>query len=839
MKKYFALFLTVAVVSTAFATIPAVPATSAVSAPSVSASASISTMTSALASAARQAAVTGRVVDSLGTAVPYATVVMLRGGKQVAGTSTDDGGAFALQIAAGEYTMTVQYVGFQPLTREVNLVGGDDLGDIVLQNASTKIEDVVVEAKLIRREADRFVVDVANSPQAIGKDGVELLESSPGVWVTDDEISINGKSGSKVYVNDRELKMNTEQLLHYLRSLRAEDIQKIEVVPIVGADFDADTSAGAIMITLRKRREDGFDGNLSFNAQTSVCRNIYSPNASFNYHSDRFDLFASAWGYFSPQDETRTTEHTVYETTHNELLSQSRLMSKTPMGGGRVGGVWEVNKRHSIGAEVSGMVNDDSVENTSSTDMVGATRQLNHSRYLTPYNTYKNITVTANYIWKTDTLGSLFKLIADHTHSLSGSRHRGDTHSEYFDPADAASPFADRDSLYADRSANRYDITTAQLSWQKVFTPKWTFTVGAKYTRNQTRNEARYTWKEGELWHGYEGGLHDYDVGYVETIGALYTTVRGAFGGWNLSAGLRGEYTHTSGREGSEVKQNYFSLFPNANIQRSFDKAGKHSFVLAYSRKIRRPGFWALTPTRMQISDFTYQIGNPDLRPSYNNDLSLTLIFNYKYSISLGMNIITDAYEQVLLQDPDDPRVLCLTQTNFPTYNNYYATVNLPVNLAKWWSWNINLTGIRQGQQVDPASPVVYHNMMMAYSMMTFTLPAKFFFDLSFWGRTKVWSGTTSIDGKYSLSVTLKKRLLKDRLTLTAGVNNLIRRTENFTAYGDGFVRDIKLRNHWTEPQYRVGISWNFQGGKQFRQRTVESGSAEEQSRLGGGGNGN
>ncbi len=808
MKKYLALFLVTVLLTAACTT----------------------------ASAARQAAVTGRVVDSLGAAIPYATVVMTRGGKQMAGTSTDDQGAFALQIAAGDYTMTVQYVGYRTLTRAVKLSGGDSLGDIVLYSASTKIDDVVVEAKLIRREADRFVVDVANSPLAIGKDGVELLESSPGVWVTDDEISINGKSGSKVYVNDRELKMDTEQLLRYLKSLRAEDIQKIEVVPVVGADFDADTSAGAIMITLRKRREDGFDGNLSFTTSLNSFDRSFSPNGSFNYHSERFDVFASAWGYFNPKDRYSTTEHTVYETAHSELLARSEVKNRYKSGGGRIGGVWEINKRHSVGAEVSGMVQSTRQLNTSSTDLTGSTRQLNSSRYDSPDNPYKNITVTANWIWKTDTLGSVFKLIADHTHSTSGSDNRSSTRSEFYDPADAPEPLSVRDSLYNNRSDSRYEITTAQLSWQKVFSPKWTLTLGSKYTRNSTQNTARYTWKDGEKWHGYDNGQHDYDIDYVEHIGAFYTTLRGKLGGWNLSAGLRGEYTRTSGREGSGVRQNYFSLFPNANIQRSFDKAGKHSFVLAYSRKIRRPGFWVLRPDREQISDFTYQIGNPNLKPSYNNDLSLTLIFGYKYSVTLGMNIVVDQFEQVVLQDPDDPRLLCLTHVNYPTFNNYYAAVNLPLNVAKWWSWNINMVGVRMGQQTDPQSPVIYHNMLMANSMMTFTLPAKFFIDLSLYARSKVWVGMTSVDGEYRLNVALKKRLCKDRLTLTAGVDNLIPKKQKIDAYGDGFVRRITSDGGWQRPMYRLGISWNFQGGKQMRQRAVESGSAEEQSRLGGGG---
>ena len=57
--------------------------------------------------------------------------------------------------------------------------------------------------------------------------------------------------------------MEPAQLLTYLRSLRADDIQKIEVVPTTGADYDADSSGGIIRITLRKRRENGVEGSLS------------------------------------------------------------------------------------------------------------------------------------------------------------------------------------------------------------------------------------------------------------------------------------------------------------------------------------------------------------------------------------------------------------------------------------------------------------------------------------------------------------------------------------------------------------------------------------------------
>lgn len=93
------------------------------------------------------------------------------------------------------------------------------------------LHGVEVKASAIRRLPDRFVVRVEDMPAAIGKDGKELLQAAPGVWIDDKKITINGKSGAKVMVNDRELRMDQSQLLTYLRSLKAEDVSKIEVIP--------------------------------------------------------------------------------------------------------------------------------------------------------------------------------------------------------------------------------------------------------------------------------------------------------------------------------------------------------------------------------------------------------------------------------------------------------------------------------------------------------------------------------------------------------------------------------------------------------------------------------
>lgn len=113
-------------------------------------------MAAANAIAARMYPAGGRVVDEQGQAVEYATVVLLRGGEQVAGMATDDDGRFELKVPTGEYTLSIQYLGFDPVLRQVRVEADNDLGDIVLKSSSTQIEGVVVKAQLIRREADRF-----------------------------------------------------------------------------------------------------------------------------------------------------------------------------------------------------------------------------------------------------------------------------------------------------------------------------------------------------------------------------------------------------------------------------------------------------------------------------------------------------------------------------------------------------------------------------------------------------------------------------------------------------------------------------------------------------------
>ena len=772
----------------------------------------------ASATAAHLFPATGRVVDDEGKAVEFATVVLLRGEEQVVGMATDEGGRFRLDVPSGEYTLSVQYLGYDPVRRTVRVEERNDLGDIVLRNAATAIEGVVVKAQLIRREADRFIVDVANAPSAIGKDGIELLERAPGVWIDKDKISINGKTGSKVWINDRELRMEPEQLISYLRSLRAEQIQKIEVVPLAGADQDASASSGIIRITLKKRRENGVEGSLSIRTDQGRLSNTYSPGGNVSYHVGRLDVNASAWSWLG-KTTILTDENTRYTASDKTLRAASEMIEHDYTGGGTLGAIYELSDRHSLGAEFSYYHGSEETGNSSRTDLEAETALTSLSRY-DGYNLANGYEGTANYIWKIDTLGSTLKVLGDLAYRRT--RIGNDNLSRLMEQQRV------RDSLYRDNTLSSFTIAALTLALEKKFSPRWTLKAGAKYTFNDMRNDALYEFRQDDAWQRNDN--QSFRIDYTEHIGAAYGIVSASLGRVSLVAGLRGEYTYTQGKTG-DVSQRYFSLFPNANLSWALSKDGAYALVAQYARTISRPNFWHLTPRRMQLSDYTYQIGNPGLDPSYKHDVSLTMVMGHKYTLTGGVLFQTGEIEQVMQPDPQNPDLLCVAWVNFDSTRSYYLTANLPFQLTPWWQLNLSGNYIRQGRRPNVHAAETFQNVLYAGGSTTFTLPLNFFIDLSYRYQSRIEFGNCWVEPMHFLHAGVKKRF-GERFTLSVEGRNLTGRPQHVGATGDGFVRLVDMAQPWSGRQLRIGLTYNFKSGKAFKRKTVEAGSAGEKSRM-------
>ena len=778
--------------------------------------------------AAQRHSLGGRVTDSAEQPIPYATVVVLQNNTQVTGTTTNSEGRFSLTAESGDYILNITYIGYKSTQLPISLTENTTLADIVLKEDSEKIDEVVVTAQLIRREADRFVVDIANSPIAIGKDGEELLKTAPGVWIQDDKISINGASGSKIYLNDREVKMEDEQLIAYLRSLRAEDIQRIEVIPQSGADYDAASSGGIIKITTKKRIDSGLMGNASL--VVNGTKGLYNvmPSLSLNYNRGKVNAYGRMWAGTQGNNNV-ASEHTDY-TSGTIIDAESELFTVTSWAGGNAGIVYDINDRHSVGGEVQYNYYGGGSSTDTWTQHTSTATTRSEGVYRNDYNS-QMVTATLNYIYKLDDKGSTLKLIGDYT------RNSSPNYNSYIDQTfNIATPNIVRDSTYRDNTYSSYQLGTATVALEKVLSPKMVLKTGLKYTYNDNSNLATYEYQRDGIW---SPNLDkNYNIGYTENIGAAYVIATARLGRLSLVGGLRGEYTNFHDNTGT-VKQNYFDLFPNANISYSLTKDGAYSLVAQYARTISRPSFWALSPNETKISEYMIQRGNPNLKPSYDNSLSVTAVLKYKFSITLGMKLTENAIQQATIADPDNPEVLILQHTNYPTMNNFFASANLPFQFTKWWSANFNIMAMYMGQRIYPDEPLRRNFMGFANAQMSFTLPKNFFIEVDGQYMHGMVAGNTRLSDMGNMNLTLKKRMLDNKLTISLGVQNIIPSTMDITIEEPTFKRVMNIDQPWQRTSAKFQISYNFNSGKQFRAKSVESGSLEDRGRLGNGNSSN
>jgi hypothetical protein len=106
-------------------------------------------------------------------------------------------------IQPGKYFISVSHIGFasQLPAFETNEGGITTAPAVVLTKNSAGLKEVVVTSRkpIVEVKADKIILNVEGSVNAVGQDALELLRKSPGVMVDkDDNLSLSGKTGVQV-----------------------------------------------------------------------------------------------------------------------------------------------------------------------------------------------------------------------------------------------------------------------------------------------------------------------------------------------------------------------------------------------------------------------------------------------------------------------------------------------------------------------------------------------------------------------------------------------------------------------------------------------------------------
>lgn len=782
--------------------------------------------------------VSGIVKDESGMTVEYATAVVLHlHGAEVTGTVSDEQGCFSFMCPEGDYTLCVTGIGYERNCTDLSLRADYDAGDVVLNANSTLIEGVVVTAQTVTRQADRFIINVAGTTAAIGKTALELLSTSPGVWIDNERISINGNSGTRVMIDDRFVEMSTEELLDYLRSINAEDITRIEIIPISGAEYDAATKGGIIKISTKRKRDEGVDGDMQFRLTNDGRYFSYAPAVNVNYRNKRFTAYTNLY-YSGGNNRFLSQERTTYFLLDNVADAETLFKDEFDYYRAKVGLVYDISDNQTIGGEFtySKNVSEDNTYGTSSLkSAISVTDNVSHywSKSRSP-----RYDASLEYTLNLDTLGSSIKIMGSLIDRETTENGLNKNSAEYYQFSDPTNIFRS-DSTYRSTPESDYKLYSATAALEYSFTSETQLKAGLKFNYNSIDNRTLFEGLDSSnsLW--LRNDENSYVKSYTEQISAAYASLSTVL--WDrvsVTAGLRGEYTVTKPRtqyveQGVEMdvrsKRDYFDLFPSVSVMVPLGGQKDYFLSAVYSRMISRPGFWEMDPRRTQMSEYSYVVGNPDLKPSYTNDVSLTAVLKNKYSITVGAQFENDVVQQVSMLDENDDRILIYKTMNVNSTQNYYLSVNAPVTLTKWWTLNVNATGMRQEIRVSEEKRTAF--LCLANVTSAMTLPAKFNLELTGHTFTGGLYGNFKMKSMTDADISLKKRFAKDAFTASFSVSNvfdsMITRAEISEA---DFRRNTRIRQNIRT--FSLSLRYNFKAGKDVKARTVESDN-EESSRIG------
>lgn len=760
----------------------------------------------------------GHITDIKGKAVEYATVVLLETEQQKAGTVTDSLGNFTLEANIGSYTLIAQCIGYESAQKNIVLTAGRQ-DTIVLKTSAFALKEVVVQAQNIERKADRFVVVV---PPASGKDGTELLAEAPGVWLADDKISINGSAGTKVFVDNREIKLKGEELHSYLRSLKGDNIRQIEIIPIAGAEYDANTRGGVIRIALRRRENNGMQGNISMGSSLSSSLQQYAPAASVNARIGKWSINAAASGTFMPENRGQTSASRAYMMNDMQFDSNSESNTRSNYGTGRIGTIFEPDTANSIGAEIEYIGQASKDRSHSRTILSKAGFQIDSNGDYFQRSDYSTVAATANYFRKTDNKGSIFKMIMDY----ANKRSTGNNDYRVIQKTTAGN----NDSLYRSQANATYDIFTTDASYLKQISKSLFFQAGLKYTHTFMDDNSCYEgFTAQQVWE--PNPAYGYGLKYKENIVGAYATFSTELGKWSLMAGLRGEYTRTADLSAS-IERDYIDLFPNLSATYAFDRMKKWMLIGQYSRNIERPAFHYLNPNRIQMSDYSYQIGNPYLRPTYINRLSATLVYYYRYSLTIGGNLHHNLIREFCKPDAINPDVSYITPENHHTENHWFATLNVPIQLVPWCNLTANLLGVWQDIKMTKESSLARHFLGFANVNATFQLPAHYSIEVQYSGTSRLYSGNSEVAPRHTVNLYARKKLAGNRLLITAGINNIFDHQNGYLNNMEAYTTKSQYESGSTGRIFKVSLAWIFNSGKQIKKSKIERSSDSERNRL-------
>jgi len=632
-------------------------------------------------------ALVGKVYSDKGL-VDEATVVLLNysDSSVVKSTISNKSGIFLFSnINKGKYLVFITKLNFiKSYSGPYEVAEGKsrDIGFISIKQSPTQLGEVVITGRkdFVEVKKDKSVLNVEQNIMASGASLYDILSTSPGVKIVNDEVLYHGGQKALIAINDKPVLLSGEELTNFLKNYQGSSISQIELIDNAGAKYGSTGSGGMINVILKEKKSRG--SNVSF-TESAAYGDKYKFNSGINYNlrTEKLNLFASYNYSNSSIPHTIKTNRFVDNSFGWNYFSLNYDADvKTRNHNFSVGADYELTSRQTIGFLVNGFYNKANIDkrNTTFISTNGSRDSSIKSLSIIDRN-LNNVNYNLNYKIDLDKAGkSVLSADADYTDYRRKSQEN--LRNDFFN---ATGQNENDPIFYRDNSPSHITIKSANIDFSQALSKNTRLNLGAKSSRVNNDNQIDFdTLKNGH--YVVDSARSDHFV-YTERIDAAYLELESKLGSnTNLTMSVRGEHTHFTAESVNPARHadsSYFNLFPNVQLSHQIDKS--NLLTLSYSRTIGRPNYQDLNPFVSYVDQFYSSTGNPFLRPDFINTYRISDFIADKYRVSLS-TIITNNYYQIIFDQKATGQYFT-TKANLGTRYQYMIEFNLPFDLTSWW----------------------------------------------------------------------------------------------------------------------------------------------------------
>jgi iron complex outermembrane recepter protein len=783
--------------------------------------------------------VSGTVIDGNTKTIESATITLLRAtdSSVVKMSVADKTGKYEFDaVPEGRYLVSITAVGHNKCFSEsFAITAANSLAvvkTIELVPKPKAMGEVTVTAKkpLVEQKIDRMVVNVEAAVTNVGATAMEVLEKSPGITVDKDgNISLKGKQGVQVYIDGRPSYLAGNDLANYLRNMNASQLEQIEIMTNPPAKYDAAGNSGIINIKTKKTKQFGYSGSISSTWSQGRYAKL-SESANFNYRKNKVNLFTNISYSNRKNFQDLDIQRKFIDNGTKEVKSHFDQLGKMRDGGesvnGKLGLDFFATKKTTIGAVVNGFYNPSYFTSRSNVAISNPNKIL-LSRTLSSTRTdkkWKHMGANLNLRHVFDSTGRELTIDADYLRYNSSNTQN--LLNAYFNP-DGTS-FGKSDTLLGNLPQH-IKIYTAKADYVQPLKNNAKFEAGIKTSFVKTDNNAIYD--------SLKNGVRVSDMGrsnhfiYDENVNAAYVNYsRPLSKKITAQLGLRLEHTNAKGKQvttGEDFSRNYVQLFPTAYLQ--YTPNEKNSFVLNYGRRIERPDYEDLNPFITFLDKYTFEQGNPNLRPQFAHNIELSHTYKGFLTTTLNYNSTTDIIQDVLEQHTDKNESF-IKKSNIASRKQYGISVNAGGQIKKWWTANLwtnlynnHYKGIVNGDDISLGATSLQMNLSNQ-----FKFNKGWSAELSGFYTSPQVEGVFRINGFGKMDMGVTKQILKGKGTLRLSGRDVLW-SQKISGTSRFSNIDAMFQQRRDSRQVALGFTYRFSKGKMGNNQKRKTGGADDE----------